>query len=97
MSLLGYQFRTFAPSLALGLLKDGGVQVGGKEVSYNMITGVFANFRYDLKRLEQYTRNMADYHLITDLLPASEQAFNHVTRTHTHTHTHTVSHYGSHT
>ena len=28
--------------------------------------------QYDLKRLEQYTRNMADYHLITDLLPTCE-------------------------
>ena len=25
--------------------------------------------KYDLKRLELYSRNMADYHLITDLLP----------------------------
>ena len=25
---------------------------------------------YDLKRLEHYARNMADYHLIVDLLPA---------------------------
>lgn len=29
--------------------------------------------RYDLKRLELYSRNMADHHLITDLLPACEQ------------------------
>ena len=27
---------------------------------------------YDLKRLDLYSRNMADHHLITDLLPACE-------------------------
>ena len=30
---------------------------------------------YDLKRLEQYSRNLADYHLITDLLPSCEYCF----------------------
>ena len=27
---------------------------------------------YDMKRLELYARNMVDYHLITDLLPAGK-------------------------
>lgn len=27
---------------------------------------------YDMKRLELYSRNMVDYHLITDLLPAGK-------------------------
>ena len=28
---------------------------------------------YDIKRLDLYSRNMADYHLITDLLPAGKE------------------------
>ena len=31
--------------------------------------------KYDLKRLELYSRNMADYHLITDLLPTIARFF----------------------
>ena len=30
---------------------------------------------YDLRRLELYATNMADYHLITDLLPAVARLF----------------------
>lgn len=70
LSLLGYQFRDFSPSLALGLLKDG--KSSKSTDTYQLVTSAFANFGHDLKRVEQYTRNMADYHLITDLLPASE-------------------------
>lgn len=28
---------------------------------------------YDVKRLDLYSRNMVDYHLITDLLPAGKR------------------------
>ena len=28
---------------------------------------------YDIKRLDLYSRNMVDYHLITDLLPAGKK------------------------
>ena len=28
---------------------------------------------YDIKRLDLYSRNMVDYHLITDLLPAGKR------------------------
>lgn len=30
---------------------------------------------YDLKRLELYSRNMADYHLVTDLIPKCTTMF----------------------
>jgi N-acetyltransferase 10 len=30
---------------------------------------------YDLKRLELYTKNMADYHLIMDLVPAISKIY----------------------
>lgn len=76
LTLLSYQFRTFSPSLALGLLKMSSqtMQAAPAEdqPSYETVTGVFQNFSTSLKRLEQYTRNMSDYHVIIDLLPASE-------------------------
>ena len=28
---------------------------------------------YDIKRLDLYSRNMVDYHLVTDLLPAGKE------------------------
>ena len=31
--------------------------------------------QYDLKRLEYYSRNMADYHLIMDLLPTVSKVY----------------------
>lgn len=38
--------------------------------------------KFDLKRLELYSRNMADHHLITDLLPARESVDHHLHVTH---------------
>ena len=40
--------------------------------SYETMASAFQNFSTSLKRLEQYSRNMSDYHVIIDLLPASE-------------------------
>lgn len=40
-------------------------------VSRSELEGVFT--RYDLKRLELYSQNMVDYHLIMDLLPSLSQ------------------------
>ena len=33
---------------------------------YNVLT------KYDIKRLDMYAKNLVDYHLITDLLPAGK-------------------------
>ncbi|WIA39314.1 hypothetical protein OEZ86_005429 [Tetradesmus obliquus] len=76
MSLLGGAFRGMAPALALSILNpklqfseaDGaaGVQQGlvvtrgdGRQMS-----------PYDLRRLQAYSSNLVDYHLILDLLPS---------------------------
>ena len=40
---------------------------------------------YDLKRLDLYSRNMADHHLITDLLPACEFVFHSLPHLQLHT------------
>ena len=36
----------------------------------NTLEGVLT--KYDVKRLDLYSRNMVDYHLITDLLPSGK-------------------------
>lgn len=66
-NLLSYQFRTFTPALALGLLQNKAVKVPQKLISSAELE-VFIT-KYDLKRLEMYTNQLVDYHLIMDLLP----------------------------
>ena len=70
VNLLGFDFKKFTPALALGIItnkiKSDCVQatMSADQMSSTMITP------YDLKRLEQYASNMADYHLIMDLVPS---------------------------
>ncbi|CAI9598645.1 unnamed protein product [Staurois parvus] len=69
LSLLSYQFSSFSPSVALNILQNKNV----KKESQSMITRLEleASFTpYDLKRLEMYSQNMVDYHLIMDLIPS---------------------------
>ncbi len=66
---MSYQFASFSPQMALQLVYDPSTAsvspISEKELS--------ASFNpYDLKRLDLYSRNMADYHLVTDLLPSCE-------------------------
>ncbi|XP_034241664.1 RNA cytidine acetyltransferase [Thrips palmi] len=67
VNLLGYQFRNFTPALGLGLLQNKAVNVSKKLISSEELE-VFLT-KYDLKRLEMYTNQLVDYHLIMDLLP----------------------------
>ncbi|CAH1257422.1 NAT10 [Branchiostoma lanceolatum] len=69
LSLLSYQFRTFQPSLSLSILQTKkGVKTGASVLTQG---DLYAHLtQYDLKRLDLYSRNMVDYHLIMDLLPA---------------------------
>ncbi|XP_018424694.1 PREDICTED: RNA cytidine acetyltransferase [Nanorana parkeri] len=69
LSLLSYQFSGFSPSVALNILQNKNV----KKETQNLITRLElqASFTpYDLKRLEMYSQNMVDYHLIMDLIPS---------------------------
>ncbi|KAJ7344608.1 hypothetical protein JRQ81_000558 [Phrynocephalus forsythii] len=69
LSLLSYQFSTFSPSLALNILQNRNIkQQPQPPMSRNELEAVF--IPYDLKRLEMYSRNMVDYHLIMDMIPA---------------------------
>ncbi|KAH0620800.1 hypothetical protein JD844_021579 [Phrynosoma platyrhinos] len=68
LSLLSYQFSTFSPSLALNILQNRNVKHQSQpSISRNELEAVFTP--YDLKRLEMYSRNMVDYHLIMDMIP----------------------------
>ncbi|XP_070553910.1 RNA cytidine acetyltransferase-like [Ptychodera flava] len=67
ISLLSYQFASFKPSLALSILhnkkyKEDSLGLPRAELDFEFS-------KYDLQRLDLYSRNMVDNHLITDLLP----------------------------
>lgn len=65
LELLSYQFRTFSPSLVLSVLDGNGKQAEMlKDAS--QVALYFSPF--DLKRLESYSNNLLDYHVIVDLL-----------------------------
>ncbi|KAM7435703.1 N-acetyltransferase 10 [Porites harrisoni] len=73
LSLLSYQFRSFHPSLALSILKNKSVKEEKKGLAKGDLEAVLTT--YDIKRLDLYSRNMVDYHLITDLLPGVSRLF----------------------
>uniref|UniRef100_A0A8C3BBH2 RNA cytidine acetyltransferase n=1 Tax=Cairina moschata TaxID=8855 RepID=A0A8C3BBH2_CAIMO len=74
LSLLSYQFSTFSPSLALNILQNKNIkQQSQPPISRAELESVF--IPYDLKRLEMYSRNMVDYHLIMDMVPTIARMF----------------------
>ncbi|KAG0616549.1 hypothetical protein M758_5G124300 [Ceratodon purpureus] len=80
MSLLGFQFRMFAPALALSIL-DPKITFTEQESmagasTENIIGGMTPLLTaYDLKRLESYASNLVDYHLILDLVPTVSRLY----------------------
>merc|ERR1712130_866049 len=68
VSLLGYNLSSLSPSLALSLLHNKAVEVPATTLTPSLLTAHLTH--YAVKRLELYSNNMADHHLITDLLPA---------------------------
>uniref|UniRef100_A0A8C2S829 RNA cytidine acetyltransferase n=1 Tax=Capra hircus TaxID=9925 RepID=A0A8C2S829_CAPHI len=74
LALLSYQFSTFSPPLALNILQNRNI---GKPVQPALrreeLEALF--LPYDLKRLEMYSRNMVDYHLIMDMIPAISRLY----------------------
>nr|XP_018667185.1 RNA cytidine acetyltransferase [Ciona intestinalis] len=68
ISLLHFQFSSFKSSTALQVLR----RKSKKTTKSNPLTKSELDFfltSYDTKRLTLYSRNMADYHLVMDLLP----------------------------
>lgn len=74
LALLSYQFSAFSPPLALNILQNRNI---GKPTQPALcreeLEALF--LPYDLKRLEMYSQNMVDYHLIMDLIPAISRLY----------------------
>eukprot|EP00794_Sanderia_malayensis_P007918 gene7918-8773_t len=68
ISLMSYQFGEFAASLGLSILQNN-VNKDAKSTALSKEELDMSFTKYDLRRLELYSRNMVDYHLIVDLLP----------------------------
>ena len=85
MSLLAYNFSKFACSLAISILdptrnEENPQGIYDKNDSSDFVAltkfeldAFFSPF--DLKRLEGYTNNLIDYHVIMDLLPVVARLF----------------------
>ncbi|KAL6479139.1 hypothetical protein MHYP_G00125720 [Metynnis hypsauchen] len=74
LSLLSYQFSSFSPTSALNILQNKNVKDDSPATLTSMeLAALFTP--YDLKRLEMYSRNMVDYHLIMDMVPAVARMF----------------------
>nr|XP_032804968.1 RNA cytidine acetyltransferase [Petromyzon marinus]XP_032804969.1 RNA cytidine acetyltransferase [Petromyzon marinus]XP_032804970.1 RNA cytidine acetyltransferase [Petromyzon marinus] len=68
VTLLSYQFSGFLPAVSLNILQNRNVkEKPAQALSKSELEATFSP--YDLKRLEMYSRNMVDYHLIMDLVP----------------------------
>merc|ERR1719232_376489 len=67
VNLLGYQLSSLPPSLALSLLHNKTAETPCNSLSATLLSAHLTP--YDVKRLELYSNNMADHHLVTDLIP----------------------------
>lgn len=69
--LLAYEFRKLSPGLALAVLKPnerfGEVEVENEGTQLQRVKDSFSP--YDLRRLESYSKNLVDYHVVVDMLP----------------------------
>ncbi|XP_076646861.1 RNA cytidine acetyltransferase l(1)G0020 [Halictus rubicundus] len=67
ITLLSFSFNEYQSSLALSILMNKTITLGVTTLNKETLDVYFTS--YDLKRLAMYSNNMADYHLIMDLLP----------------------------
>ncbi|XP_004708338.1 RNA cytidine acetyltransferase isoform X1 [Echinops telfairi] len=74
LALLSYQFSTFSPALALSVIQNRNIGTPAQPaLSREELAALF--LPYDLKRLEMYSRNMVDYHLIMDMIPTISRLY----------------------
>lgn len=78
LNLLSYNFRDFTAVNALSIIdaaKQGQDEEvdGGRDLNKNSL-GLFFT-PYDLKRLESYSNNMLDYHVIIDMIPTIAELY----------------------
>uniref|UniRef100_A0A673MI51 RNA cytidine acetyltransferase n=1 Tax=Sinocyclocheilus rhinocerous TaxID=307959 RepID=A0A673MI51_9TELE len=71
LSLLSFQFSKFSPTLALNISQNKNAKAD--TLASAELAATFTP--YDLKRLEMYSRNMVDYHLIMDMIPVIARMF----------------------
>lgn len=69
VSLLSYQFKSYPAALGLNLLQTKAFVQPQHKALLEKAELDFVLTAYDVKRLELYSKNMVDYHLIMDLLP----------------------------
>lgn len=71
LHLLAYDFRKFTPAVAISVLRGRSYDGGGDSISSpGSAEDVERALNvYDRKRLESYSRNLVDYHVIVDMLP----------------------------
>ncbi|XP_076302455.1 RNA cytidine acetyltransferase l(1)G0020 [Lasioglossum baleicum] len=67
ITLLSFSFNEYQSSLALSILMNKTITLEVTTLKKETLDVHFTS--YDLKRLAMYSNNMADYHLIMDLLP----------------------------
>ncbi|KAL2444786.1 RNA cytidine acetyltransferase [Exophiala dermatitidis] len=76
LTLLSYQFRTFASVQALSISESASRPASSTEVTTNNVSPITKSdldslfSPFDLARLESYANNMLDYHVILDMMPA---------------------------
>lgn len=74
LSLLSYKFRDFEATMAMQVIEAAGVGESQVQVlGPRDVSSIFTPF--DLKRLESYSNNMLDYHVVLDLLPSIASLF----------------------
>ncbi|XP_060530901.1 RNA cytidine acetyltransferase isoform X2 [Cylas formicarius] len=73
INLLAYQFAKFPPSLGLSILTNRAVNLPSRDLTKEELDIHLT--KYDVKRLEMYSKNLVDYHLIVDLLPTISRLY----------------------
>ncbi|GJQ85735.1 hypothetical protein Trydic_g599, partial [Trypoxylus dichotomus] len=59
---------TFSSSLALSILTNKNCKLTPRRLTRHELDVYFS--KYDIKRLEMYSNNLVDYHLVVDLMPS---------------------------
>lgn len=76
VALLSFQFRSFHPGTPMSLLTNNFSSANDTEKTAMTKEELDVHLtKYDLKRLELYSNNMVDYHLIMDLLPTLSRLY----------------------
>jgi N-acetyltransferase 10 len=82
LSLLGFEFRSFPPSLVLRMLQQCDTECQGDRIgvtpSDRPITNEDINLSlssFDIRRLDSYSRNLLDYHVVVDIIPFLARLF----------------------